>query len=342
MNNYNWLSPRHRQRHLFIVEGNHEKNELIELLLKSFPEIDISLDDILIYGTNIYQLYYDIVKEYPDGWYDQEIDLPFIVGKKKGHEQLHKNDFTNIILIFDYERHDPSFSEEKITEMQLYFQDATDVGQLYLNYPMIESYQHLQQIPDDDYINRKISVSCQPGHCYKNIVKDMMINKAINLPVKLRSILMERFHLTNDESIQYTEQLLNIKDSQGLVEQIEIILSDSLEGKDLTTAKNQLADSINRYGYLNSGLTYYKFMRKLFSQIICHNIWKANRIQRGVNEIAGIMIKECFFALDLEIILQEQNKSSRDVANGCIWVLNTCVFFVPDYNFGLIEAAGYP
>ena len=82
MSNYDWFRPRQRRRHLFIVEGKHEKNELMKLLLKSFPEIDMDLNDVIVYGTNIYQLYLDIIREYADDW--DEVDLPFIVSKKRG------------------------------------------------------------------------------------------------------------------------------------------------------------------------------------------------------------------------------------------------------------------
>ena len=101
MNDYSWLVPRRRRRHLLIVEGNHEKNILFALLLKCFPEIDIKFDDILIYGTNIYMLYKDIEKEYQQDWYQEDVDLPFIVSKKSGdNPPLRKREFMNIILIF--------------------------------------------------------------------------------------------------------------------------------------------------------------------------------------------------------------------------------------------------
>lgn len=54
---------RKRSQNLLIVEGNHEKNELFWLLFKCFPEININMDDIWIYGTNIYMLYDDIAAE---------------------------------------------------------------------------------------------------------------------------------------------------------------------------------------------------------------------------------------------------------------------------------------
>lgn len=81
----------------------------------------------LKYTTNIYMLYEDIIREYGDDWENEwtDIDLPFVISKKKNLENLcYKNDFTNIILVFDYERHDPQFSADKILRLQNYFSDA--------------------------------------------------------------------------------------------------------------------------------------------------------------------------------------------------------------------------
>jgi hypothetical protein len=127
---------------------------------------DGTISKMLIYGTNIYQLYNDIVKEYGEEWAEEnmDIDLPFVISKKQYPDKLrYKEDFTNIILVFDYERHDTNFSEEKILKMQRCFVDAADMGRLYINYPMIESYRHLCQLPDDDFAERKVPVSLQPG-----------------------------------------------------------------------------------------------------------------------------------------------------------------------------------
>lgn len=188
-------SVRNKGRNLLIVEGNHERNELFELIFRCFPEININLENVWIYGTNIYMLYEDIVKEYGEGWAAEDIDLPFIISKKQKPDAVqYKADFVNIILVFDYERHDPNYSQNKIQEMQDYFTDAADTGRLYLNYPMIESYQHLKGLPDEDYAERKIPVSLQPGKKYKALVrKETGIARFIGFSHKVRALLKEHF-----------------------------------------------------------------------------------------------------------------------------------------------------
>ena len=61
------VPARRRSRSLLIVEGNYEK-ELYRLIFKAFPELNIDIDDVWIYETNIYELYNDIVKAYGDDW----------------------------------------------------------------------------------------------------------------------------------------------------------------------------------------------------------------------------------------------------------------------------------
>lgn len=210
MSNYDRVAPRERGKSLFIVEGNHEKNELIKFLLKFFPELCIRDEDVLIYGTNIYMLYEAILSAYEEDWDSQDVDLPYVVSVKKGYEiPLRKDDFINIVLIFDYER-------------------------------------------------QKTAI------------------------YQLNALLKELFHWTN-------------------------------------------------------GRDYYTFVRLLFIEIIRHNIYKANKILNGKYEIAEDSIREVYENIELLEILKNQNIGSRDLVNGIIWVLNTSVFIVADYNFSIIE-----
>lgn len=340
MNNY-MGEVRDRNQTLLIVEGNHEKNELFWLIFKCFPEINIDMDNVWIYGTNIYLLYEDIVKEYGADWASEEmdIDLPFVISKKQTPDDLrYKDDFTNIILVFDYERHDTNFSERKILDMQSSFSDTTDMGKLYINYPMIESYQHLRTIPDPDFAERKISVSMQPGSKYKELVgKESKIGKIVEFPYRIDDLMNEHFEITNTEIRQKCcEDILNFSDAEQLEEKLQEVLENAITDDRQKTLKYQLKDWISRVGYANSRQTYWQYVRKIFVEIIFHNICKANRIQKGVYDIASEQYKECFESLDLGTILNEQNLfSSTD--GGFIWVLNTCVFVVADYNFSLVQ-----
>lgn len=338
MNKPSWQTSRKRGKNLLIVEGNHEKNKLFNLIFKCFPEINIDMDDVWIYGTNIYILYEDIVKEYGEDWAEEDIDLPFVISKKKNYDNIqYKNDFVNIILVFDYERHDSNFVEEKILTMQRYFHDSADMGRLYINYPMIEAYQHLTQFPDDDYENRKISVNVQPGTQYKRMVKDTFIAKSVDLLRKVTEILEERYHVTNEAILnKCVDELLNLSNKENLLDNIAEKLKGVVNDVDVSTAKYQFEDTIQKLGYIDKGYSYWTYMRSVLQHIVLHNICKANKIQNGMYHISDNEYKKRFEELDLEAILQKQNEVSRDLQDGYIWVLSTCVFIIAEYNFSLV------
>ena len=280
MNNENWKEVRVRRKNLLIVEGNHEKNELFSLIFKCFPEINIDMEDVWIYGTNIYMLYEDIVKEYETDWNEQDVDLPYVISKKKDRDNIqYKNDFTNIILVFDYEHHDPNFDEDKISKMQKYFADSADVGKLYINYPMIESYQHFTSIPDNNFENSRISVTLQPGAQYKSMVKDTIVAKSVDLRRKMREILIERFAV-EDNSIcdNCVDELLMISSEHNLITAIADKLNNVVGLENLNTAKYQFKDVLSKLGYISNGYSYWDYMRDMIKQIVIHNICKAHHI----------------------------------------------------------------
>ena len=332
---------RNRSQTLLIVEGNHEKNKLFWLLFKCFPEINIDMDNVWIYGTNIYMLYEDIAKEYGNDWIEEEmdIDLPFVISKKKTPNNLrYKDDFINILLVFDYERHDTNFSERKIMGMENRFSDMADMGKLYINYPMIESYQHLSSIPDSGFEDKKIPISLQPGNRYKELVREeSVIKEIVEFPHRLDDLLESRYEITNSESRKTCcDRILAFKDTDYVEEQLEEVLQNVIADDKVKTAIYQLKDWIDRVGYASSKKTYWQYMKNLFVEIIYHNICKANHIQSGLYNIESEQYRGCFENLDLEIILEKQNELSRTVP-GYIWVLNTSVFVIADYNFGLVQ-----
>lgn len=346
MNKYT-VKARKRNQSLLIVEGNHEKNQLFWLIFKCFPELNIDMNDVWIYGTNIYRLYEDITKEYGDTWADDEIDidLPFVISKKTNPEDIrYKNDFTNIILIFDYERHDTYFSEQKILDMQRIFEDSADMGKLYLNYPMIESYLHLKTTPDAEYLKRRIPVTMQPGSQYKERVSnESCIERAVEFPHRLDDLLADdRYQVTNQNLRQTCcTAILGLSDNNpdGIEDALQV--AGDIENK--RTLKYQLHDWMMKVGYASEGLNYWEYMRKILQSVVHHNALKAFRIEYedseavNANDISGNAARKVFDKLDLSEILLIQNNFSRDSEKGFIWVLSTCMFIIPDYNINLLD-----
>ncbi len=89
---------------------------------------------------------------------------------------------------------------QKILKMQRCFVDAADMGKLYINYPMIESYLHLCQLPDDDFAERKIPVSLQPGKEYKALVEqETILGSKVDFPHRIDDLLEKRFEVSDIE-----------------------------------------------------------------------------------------------------------------------------------------------
>ncbi|MGN0666159.1 MAG: hypothetical protein ACI4KF_06495 [Huintestinicola sp.] len=337
MSETKWNLPRNRAKTLLIVEGNHEKEKLFERILSSFPEIDIKNEDIKVYKSNIYSLLNKIRNEYGDEWYEVDIDLPWLLTKDNQNEEtLYKRDFNNIFMIFDYERHDPNFSESAIKTMLNYFSSIEEVGKLYVNYPMVESYLDLGKFPDDGYENRKVKASIQKGREYKNTITQTFVYKLIYFPIKVYEILTERFCADKNNSRLFVDKLLQINNLEEIDNIVDQMLTGYLSGENIVTFKNQLVYLIKERSFLEERKSYNEFIRYAFEQIIIHNVKKANKIQNGVYSIDENSIRECYGNLDDKKILDEQNRISTSTCEDMILVLNTSVFIVPDYNASLV------
>lgn len=85
-------------------------------------------------------------------------------------KELFDRRYSDILLIFDLDPQDPLFSVVKITEMASYFVESSDMGKLYLNYPMVEAYYHMKSIPDPEFDSYTVSLEELTGHTYKGRV----------------------------------------------------------------------------------------------------------------------------------------------------------------------------
>lgn len=99
------------------------------------------------YGTTIYELYDELKKD----------DMLSIVGLlvQRGIIELQpgilfKQAFSQIYLVFDYEPNYQKYDDNIIKECLDFFDDETENGKLYINYPMFESTFYL-----DDFVSPK-------------------------------------------------------------------------------------------------------------------------------------------------------------------------------------------
>jgi len=152
---------------LILVEGARTDTRLMRHLFQIYG-IDAKYE-IVSYGTNIYVLYNEM-------FYDgrpEDMDLLQVLKEREQDEEkkpLFDQEYTDILLVFDMEPQDDHFSAEKISAMMNYFVESTDMGKLYLNYPMIEAFYHMSNIPDSEYNDRVATLDELRNHTYKQRV----------------------------------------------------------------------------------------------------------------------------------------------------------------------------
>ena len=130
---------------LFLVEGAKTDVRLMQKLLSVYG-FDQKYE-IISYNTNIYTLYNEMFRDNDPA----DLDLLQVL---KEHEKeprkkpLFDQSYSDILLIFDLDPQDPLFTSDKIQRMTEYFVESSDMGKLYLNYPMVEAFYHMHDIPD--------------------------------------------------------------------------------------------------------------------------------------------------------------------------------------------------
>ncbi len=193
-----------KKKILLITEG--EKGE-VNLFNKLFEEYDLSIErEIFCYNTNIYELYRRMFQGNENEIDD--LDLINVLKQKEPDNQVLKEKYTDIILIFDYDPQDGLFSKEKIELMQNYFSESTDNGKLYINYPMLEAYKHFKNYPDEEYKYRKVLLNELKDRSYKQIVDNeakltglSKFKKEIFNQIIKQNIQKENYLLGNDYEI---------------------------------------------------------------------------------------------------------------------------------------------
>lgn len=152
---------------LFIFEGENAENQITKNLTEFF------LNDKTIikcaYCSTIYQVYSEIAK-------DEDLDTFTLLKNRNQNKEILKeykrDDFAEIYMFFDYDGHDIIANDSKLVDLLKFFNEETEKGKLYLNYPMVESLKH---ISDYDTF-KELKVKCKEKINYKNLVSENCIS----------------------------------------------------------------------------------------------------------------------------------------------------------------------
>ena len=145
---------------LFVFEGRKREPNLFRaiesLFFKDRQHIVCSFDN------NIYELYKklrdfddagDIISVLREKYLGSE-DSPF-------PENARSSDFSEIYLIFDYDFQNKNIPvtdmNRQISEMLEMFDNETENGKLYINYPMVEAIRYTKRLPDSEFYTYTVS-----------------------------------------------------------------------------------------------------------------------------------------------------------------------------------------
>lgn len=140
---------------LILVEGKKPDKTLMRHLLEVYG-ISASRN-IVSYNTNIYTLYHQIssVDDF------ESFDLLLLLREREKNEEnkaILNQRYSDILLVFDLDPQAPDYAPEKIKFLAGLFTESSDMGKLYINYPMVESFYHMKSIPDPEYDSYKATL----------------------------------------------------------------------------------------------------------------------------------------------------------------------------------------
>lgn len=67
--------------------------------------------------------------------------------------------YTDIFIVLDFDPHTVSPAFNKICALASFFTASNDMGRLFINYPMRQSFKYLRNLPDIDYAHRSVTLS---------------------------------------------------------------------------------------------------------------------------------------------------------------------------------------
>lgn len=150
---------------LLITEGEKTEDNFYGKML---PLFGINAD-IYHFKTNYISLYKSLIDN--DGFENDLIDvLRTRKNNTKEENEILQNDFTYIYLVFDLDLHSDSKGEyiQMFDYLIKRFDNETEDGKIYINYPMMESYRDQKVVGEADYLEKSILVS--ESSSYKSLV----------------------------------------------------------------------------------------------------------------------------------------------------------------------------
>ena len=155
---------------LLIVEGETDEPAFFKQLFNTCYRH--GQYEVFSYNTNVHVLAQYLSNEYPD-FDTAEIEIKSVLAVKEKDLQRKKillATYTDVYLIFDFDPQHNALRFDLVKRMLKYFNDSTDHGKLYINYPMMQSYKHLSYLPDLAFEKRCFNFADRGVTTYKELV----------------------------------------------------------------------------------------------------------------------------------------------------------------------------
>lgn len=159
---------------LFVVEGSKTENKCAVNIFKRVMKVNDENVAVHRHSTNVYDLYDKLFS----GEYDYFIDYLRVNAKKLFKGATKPSDyFSSIYLVFDLDPQDPRFSVQKCEKLLNYFNDDTNNGKLYFNYPMVETIFDISSLNQKQFNGRVVNRLGLSSESYKSRVNKISIIK---------------------------------------------------------------------------------------------------------------------------------------------------------------------
>ncbi|MFC4477116.1 hypothetical protein [Flavobacterium chungangensis] len=159
---------------LFIFEGEKTENQITKNLTNFFLNENTIIE--CAYCSTIYQVYKEILN-------DDDLETFTLLKNRKQNQEIlkdyNRDDFAEIYMFFDYDGHDIIADDNKLKDLLEFFNEETEKGKLYINYPMVESLKHIS----DYEIFKDLKVKCKENINYKKIVSENCLETLKNMTI---------------------------------------------------------------------------------------------------------------------------------------------------------------
>ena len=202
---------------LFVFEGDEREPRLYRTMERLyFPKENDNI--ICSFGNNIYDLYNELME------YDEGGDIVSLMRERladRGDSTLdgiRSSDISQIFLFFDYDFQNSQLTlyeiNHRVEEMLTLFDDETDNGKLYINYPMIESIRYTKELPDEAYAGYVVSrEECKD---FKHLARDFSAYSSLD------------HILFKDGETPTKEKYLKVKDNWRYLKQMNVCKANLL------------------------------------------------------------------------------------------------------------------